>query len=154
MKMNRKKLGIDFLWLVLFLAAIAVSKPAAADTMTFDSGASHTGFTFANFTGSGGTIWIANLANPATISKNSGTFDLKSYYVGPGYLSDNTFTITSNNGDTATVNTSTAHTVTLNWSGITWVRWTRRDPMSTVFSILGAIGGMVVVVLTIISSIN
>ena len=103
--------------ITFFIAMLSLAFNLNAQTMTFDSGASETGFTFTNWNAAGGAIFSGNLANPTVITKDSGTFDFVSFDV-TGFLSDTTFDVTSNLGDTYSYNTDTAQTHTLNWVAI------------------------------------
>lgn len=99
------------------------------ETMTFSSGTSHPGFTFTNFSGDNSTIWISNLANPAKIAKDSGTFDVTSFEYGTAtggsFPEGNVIAVTSDKGDSTTYTGSGI--LTLNWTGITWLEFNRQS---------------------------
>ncbi|MDN5215146.1 T9SS type A sorting domain-containing protein [Fulvivirgaceae bacterium BMA12] len=92
--------------------------------MTFNSGASESGFSFSGWSALGGAIYVSNLANPARVTKNSGTWNFTSFTVGP-FTGANNMRVTSNLGDSYNYNTASAGTHTLNWTGITSVTFTR-----------------------------
>lgn len=110
----------------LLLSLLLVSfSVVSAQTMTFSGGASEPNFTFNGWTSGGGTIWHANLANPATVTvDNNYNWDFTSFKVGP-FLGANTFEVTSNLGHSFTYSGNTAVTHTLNWFGVTTVTFTR-----------------------------
>ena len=92
----------------IFLSIVLwISHFGYGQTMTFTNGASETGFTFTGWSAASGTIWLANLANPATVSKNSGTWDFNSFYVGP-FVGSNNMQVTSNLGHSETPGTDCA----------------------------------------------
>ncbi len=93
-------------------------------TMTFDAGAAETGFSFAGWNAASGTIWVANLATTATITKNTGTWNVVSFYVGP-YVGANIMQVQDNLGHTYSYNSATTGTHTLNWTGITSLTFSR-----------------------------
>jgi len=106
---------------IVLLVSIFVN---AQSTMTFSSGALEPGFSFTNWSGAGGAIYSSNLANPSTISDNSGTFTIYTFEV-TGFLSNNTIEVTSNLGDSYTYSTNSAQIHTLNWAGISSLTFTR-----------------------------
>ncbi len=95
-----------------------------AQVMEFNSGASHPGFTFNGWNGSGGTIWVANLIQPATITKNTGTFTMYGFKIGP-FAGGNMMMLTSDQGDTLNYNSSVLGWHTMTWAGITTLKWER-----------------------------
>lgn len=109
--------------LLFFLITLFNYSVMQSQTMTFDSGASETGFSFNGWTGTG-AIYMSNLSNPSTITKNSGTWNIVSFYVGP-FTGNNDMQVTSNLGNSYNYNTNSAGTHTLNWAGITTLTFTR-----------------------------
>ena len=110
---------------LLFLTiTLALHLSNAQQTMTFSSGPSQSGFTFNGWTGSGGTIWHANLSSPATCSKVTGTWDFISFKVGP-FTGSNTYRVTSNLGHSYDYSGSVSQVHMLNWTGITSVSFAR-----------------------------
>jgi len=103
------------------------------ETMTFDSGASHPGFTLTGFSSDNATIWIANLGSvPGIITKDSGRFNVTSFEYGKvagSYAEGNVIVVTSNLGHSQTYTGS--GTLTLNWSGISWMNFDRQSGMGT-----------------------
>ncbi len=102
---------------ILVLVFMAFKNGFSQQTMTFDSGATETGFTFNGWNAAGGTIYFANTNTGASMFKDTGTFNLISFDVGP-YTSNTNITVTSDLGHSYSYNTSIAQTHTLNWSGI------------------------------------
>ncbi len=92
--------------------------------MTFSNGASEPGFTFNGWSANNSTIWVANLASNATVTKNVGTWNFISFYVGP-FVGANTMQVQSDLGDTYIYSTSTVGQHTLNWTGITTATFSR-----------------------------
>lgn len=110
--------------LLLFTMLFAFLK-MDAQTMTFAGGASEPNFTFNGWTSASGTIWHANLANPASVTVNTNyTWDFTSFKVGP-FTGVNDFQVTSNLGHSYSYSGATAATHTLNWSGVSTVTFTR-----------------------------
>lgn len=109
---------------LVFLIAFALTGNTQTYTMTFNNGASEPGFTFNGWSAAGGTIWVANLATTATVTKDVGTWNFISFYVGP-YVGANIMKVESDLGDLYTYNTDTPATHTLNWMGITSVTFSR-----------------------------
>ena len=102
------------------------------ETMTFSSGASHLGFTFSGFSSDNSTIWIANLVIPARITKTSGKFNVTSFEYGTiagSYAEGNVIEVTSDLGHSQTYTGS--GTLSLNWSGISWMNFDRIDGSGT-----------------------
>jgi len=95
-----------------------------SQTMTFSNGASEPGFTFNGWSSDSSTIWVANLASTATVTKDVGTWNFISFVVGP-FVGANTMQVESNLGDIYTYNTSTAGKHILVWMGITSVTFSR-----------------------------
>lgn len=93
-------------------------------TMTFDNGAAELGFTFSGWSDAGGTIWHENLANPAIVSKDIGTWNFISFEVGP-FVGENMMEVTSDLGDVFAYETSNPAVHTLNWEGVTTITFTR-----------------------------
>lgn len=89
--------------------------------MTFDTGASESGFNFSGWGPSIGIIYLSDLSNPASIAKDSGNWNLTSFDTAPFFSTVNNMRITSNLGDSYDYNTSTAATHNLNWTNITSV---------------------------------
>lgn len=111
--------------LLLLIVTMFTVITTDAQTMTFSSGASEPNFTFNGWTSGGGTIWHANLANPATVTSDVAySWDFTSFKVGP-FLGANTFEVTSNLGDSYSYNGNVAATHTLNWTGVSTVTFTR-----------------------------
>jgi hypothetical protein len=110
------------LYLTLFV--LSLSPAVFGQTMTFNSGAAETGFTFSGWNAASGTIWVANLATTATITKNTGTWTLVSFHVGP-YVGANIMRVEDNLGHSYEYNSATAATYTLNWAGITTLTFSR-----------------------------
>ncbi len=92
--------------------------------MTFSNGASEPGFTFTGWSAASGTIWVANLASTATVTKDVGTWNFHTFYIGP-FVGANIMQVVSDLGDTYTYNTSTPGTHVLDWMGITSVTFSR-----------------------------
>ena len=95
--------------------------------MTFSTGASHTGFTFPplEWNAASGTIWIANLAGASTITKDVGTFDLKSFDIGTPVAGVNMIELTSDVGDTLVYDESVVTTHNVSWAGVTTLKFER-----------------------------
>lgn len=111
--------------LLLLIVTMFTVITTDAQTMTFSSGASEPNFTFNGWTSAGGTIWHANLANPATVTSDVAySWDFTSFKVGP-FLGANTFEVTSNLGHSYSYNGNVAATHTLNWTGVSTVTFTR-----------------------------
>lgn len=110
----------------LFAALLFTGFSAISQTMDFSSGASHPGFTLpgSEWNSGAGAIWIANLANPSTISKDQGKFDFISFEVGPT-AGVNMIRLTSDNGDTLIYDESIKMTHTLNWDTISSLKFER-----------------------------
>lgn len=101
---------------------------AQSDTMKFSTSASHPGFTFTSWNwDASGTIFMANLIVPSIIEKDTGTFDLISFdvgpFVGPG---GNSIRLTSDMGDTLVYTDGVATTHTVNWTGISSLTFERQ----------------------------
>ncbi|RNF75562.1 DUF4347 domain-containing protein, partial [Marinomonas rhizomae] len=93
----------------------------ANQTMTFSSGASHAGFTFSGLSGGTGEIWLPNMnTTPGRITVDSGTFSLVSFQTAQWQGAEN-YIVSSNLGQSQ--NYSGSGTVTLNWSGISWIEF-------------------------------
>jgi len=123
------------LYLTVLLAfLLSFSFALGQTTMTFSSGASHSGFSFSGFNSGGGTIWIANLGGtPGRITKSSGTWNVTSVLLGTPVAGSggDAFTITSNLGHSRSYTGATKSTVTLNWSGVTWIQFHRTSSSGT-----------------------
>ena len=110
---------------IIFLSIwIFAFSTGLAQTMTFDNGPSEPGFTFIGWNGTGGTIWLSNLIEPATLSKDNGTWDFISFEVGP-FVGENNMQLTSDLGQSYDYITDTAGIHILNWVGVTTVIFTR-----------------------------
>ena len=110
---------------LLFISVVCFANLVVkAQTMTFDSGASETGFSFNGWNAASGTIYLANLANPATITVNSGTWNLVSFDV-ISFGAATSMRVTSNLGNTFDYSDGVTTTHTLNWNGITTVTFSR-----------------------------
>lgn len=92
--------------------------------MTFDSGATEPGFAFDGFNAASGTIWVADLATTATVTKNAGTWDFISFKVGP-FVGENMMMVESNLGDSFTYDGNIPATHQLNWYGIQSITFSR-----------------------------
>ncbi len=105
----------------LFLSFIG----QAQQTMTFSSGAAERGFTFKGWNSNTNIIWINNTSehSTATCTINSGTWNFVSFTTEP-FTSIPNFKVTSNKGDTYSVDNDTTSIHTLNWTGITTVTFT------------------------------
>ncbi len=97
-------------------------------TMTFDNGPIEPGFSFSNWSGSGGELYANSLTvnDVDVISKDQGCFDavsfqIKSYYSTPGGGQWRAF---NDKGQEVLffVNSNSYQTVTLNWTGIKWFK--------------------------------
>ncbi len=76
-----------------------------AQTMTFDTGASETGFTFSQWQViTPGTIAPVSTTIPAVITKDTGTWNATSIDI--TFAGGNTYTVTSNLGDTQSFTTN------------------------------------------------
>lgn len=97
-----------------------------ANAMTFDSSVSEPGFSFVNwgYESGSGRAYHNIPSNTATITSNSGTFDIISFDVFE-FSGGQTFQVESNLGDTQTFTDTGDKTVTLNWEGITSLTFTR-----------------------------
>ena len=111
--------------LLLFLCLFIFQFSVSAQTMTFNSGPSHPGFSFSGWTGAGGIIYPSqpNANGVATITKNSLCWNLVSFKTikfgtGGGYR------ITSNKGHSYLYypNAQASKVHTLNWQEIKWVK--------------------------------
>ncbi|MDN5203596.1 T9SS type A sorting domain-containing protein [Fulvivirgaceae bacterium BMA10] len=110
---------------ILLLLILATSfLQVKSQTMTFNSGAAESGFSFSGWASGGGTIWVANLASTASVSKNTGTWNFTSFKVGP-FTGSNNMRVTSNLGHSYDYNTGSSGTHTLNWTGVTTVTFRR-----------------------------
>ena len=107
----------QFYFLLLSFTIVLNSQ---GQTMTFDTGASESGFNFSGWNSGGGIIFLSDLSNPASITKDSGNWNLTSFDTAP-FSNGNNMRITSNLGDSYDYNTSTAATHNLNWTNITSV---------------------------------
>ncbi len=92
--------------------------------MTFSKGASEPGFTFNGWSSDSSTIWVANLASTATVTKNVSTWNFISFYVGP-FVGANTMKMESDLGDIYIYDTDSTGKHFLNWVGITSVTCSR-----------------------------
>ena len=95
-----------------------------AQVMTFDTGATEAGFTFDGFNSAPGTIWVADLASTATLTKDARLWNFVSFKVGP-FLGENMIMVESNLGDSFTYDGNIPATHTLNWSGIQSITFSR-----------------------------
>ena len=110
--------------ILLFAVLLVCHMIGNSQTMTFNNGASEPGFTFNGWSAAAGTIWVANLASTATVTKDVGTWNFISFEVGP-FVGANDMRVESDLGDTYDYNTSTAGKHTLLWMGITSVTFSR-----------------------------
>lgn len=117
----KSKIKLNIMKKIYILLLFHIVLNLQGQTMTFDSGASESGFTFSGWDGSEGVIFKNNLNSPSTITKNSGTWNLTSFEVTPFLLVSpvgNSMRISSNNGDTYDYSTFYPATHTLNWTNI------------------------------------
>jgi hypothetical protein len=114
-----------------FLMIVNLSIFAQNQTMTFSSGASEPGFTFSywSYDSDIAAIFMSDPSNYSSkITKTSGAWDFISFDVTTIYwaFGDHwTIKVQSNKGDEYTFFTSTLGTHTLNWTGVTWVTFTK-----------------------------
>ncbi len=110
--------------ILLLLAMIVSFSVGYCQTMTFDNGPTESGFTFDGWAGALGTIWVSNLVNPATVTKDAGTWNFISFGVGP-FVGANAMQVTSNLGQTYDYSTDTLGLHILNWAGVTTITFAR-----------------------------
>jgi hypothetical protein len=126
--MKIKFLSKSGLTCILCLGFLISYLPVAAQTMSFPSSATWTGFTFNGWSQVSSTSWIApttpNVNSTQTISVNSGTWTVVSFQTTP-YAANNppgggVWTVNDDKGDSYNYSiSSSTQTITLNWANIT-----------------------------------